>query len=317
VVPEPSQQPSRRRRRLARTCGSILGMILVVATLSLVAGVLIGVLGLASTDLPAGVQRVIGIVLLIISLLSGGTALIFIAWWLESRRAARSPRRELRVFQPLPQGRAFQVSGTIVSAPLYLAPISLRPCVLWFIALRRYQATSSSEEASMDWVAVWGQSRMADVEIHYDRTRTIHMRPDGSQHENRVTESPGGTIPGEAIRMARLPSDGQRILIFPPTAANLQILDSEGLPPKLHEESTSRPNAYQVAEYALTTGDFVTGHQQSATASEDGLLDPNAPFEMSTYSREHGNVQVTGCLAGAFIMGGLLLLLFGVMLLHR
>jgi hypothetical protein len=122
-------EPSPHARRRSRGCGSVLAYGYMFVVFSGVVGLIVGLVLTASTGLSSDVQRVIGAMLLIVSVLVGVLALVFFRLWLGARRAARSPKRELLVFRSA-QGRMFQLSGTVVTAPGYLAPLSQRPCVL-------------------------------------------------------------------------------------------------------------------------------------------------------------------------------------------
>ena len=317
-------EPSPRSRRLSSVVSFCLAYGYIFVVFSVVGGVFVGFALMAfGGGLPSDVRRVIGIIFLIDGLLAGVAALIFIALGLSARPAARSPQLELRMFLA-PQGRGFAVSGTIVNAPTYLAPFSQRPCVLWHIALVVEIYVGSGDASYTRWDTVWRQSRIPDLEIQYDRTRTIDSRPETLRDSPpdtlrdgraKVTDAPGGTItiPSGAIRLAFLQS-GQT---FPTTTANLQILDELGLPAELHEDSVKFPNDYQVREFSLTTGDFVQGHQQSTITTEHWMPDPNAPFELGTLSQEQGNVMGCGFLAVVFIVGMLVLLGLGYGFLQR
>lgn len=105
--------------------------------------------------------------------------------------------------------------------------------------------------------------------------------------------------------------------IFPLTTANLLILDNQGFPANLLEESAARPTSYQVIEYCLTTGDFIRGTQQSAIASKYRTPDPDAPFAISAFSQEQGNTLAFGILAGFFVVGTRVLPILGFALLQR
>ncbi len=309
-------EPSPHSSRLSRGCGSLIGCVLVVAIFGMVLGVPVGILVAASTLSPA-VQRVVGVILLIDGALVGVSALFFIGLWPGSRRAVRSPRQELAVFL-LPQGGWFDVSGTIVSAPVYLAPLSQRPCVIWHIALlhRVYVSGNGDGGGYTRYDVVWRQSRLADVEIMYDQTRTVEVRPGARKDEPTVTVVPAGgtiTIPSSIIRLGPLWSSTRE---FSPTTANLLILDHEGLPAELHEQSARSPDDYEVREFCLTTGDFVRGYQQSTTAFEHGIPDPNAPVEMTSVSQEQISTGAVTSLAVSFIVGMLILLFLGFLLLH-
>jgi hypothetical protein len=319
-----ANEPSSRSRRLSKVVSFCLAYGYIVVVFSTVGGVLVGfaLMAFGGSDLPSDVQRVIGIIFLIDGLLAGVAALFFIVQWLGSRPAARSPQLELHVFLA-PQGRGFEVSGTIVNAPTYRAPFSQQPCVLWHIALVVEVYVGSGDASYTRWNTVWRQSRIPDLEIRYDRTRTVDSRPetlrnsppDTIRYGARVTDAPGGTItiPGGIIQLAFLQS-GQT---YPATTANLHILEEFGLPAELHEEGAKLPTDYQVREFSLTTGDFVRGAQQSTITTEQWMLDPNVPFELGTLSQEQGNVMGCGLLAVMFIMGMLFLLGLGYAFLQH
>jgi hypothetical protein len=301
--------------------GLLAGVSLVVvlaAICSLVGGGIVGLIVLGSNGLAAGVQRAIGLVLLGASGLSGVAALIELAWGRTERRterrAAPARRRELLVASlPPPQRAGWQVAGTLVSAPTALAPLSRRPCVLWSLALQRLPSRG----------IVWEHTQLADLAIQYDRTRTVHEVPGARRAGQReVTEAPGGTltIPRVLLHLTHLTADRERTCYFPLTAVHLQPLVTAGLPGPLQEETAARPTAYQVAEYVLTTGEFVTGYQQTAragSAHEPEIPDPTMPVELRTASRKEERVSGNGCLASLFCVGGLLMLVLGLALLHR
>ncbi len=286
-------EQSPRSRRLSKAMGCVVAYAILFAVFSVFGGVIVGFVATSWSGMSSDARRVTGLILLILSIPVGVTALIFMGLRFGSRRAARSPRRELQVFAPR---RGYQVFGTIANAPVFLAPLSQRPCVLWHIALRQSQAIS---EASSGWVAVWSQSRIGDVEIRYDRTKTIDApRPGTSEKEHTLTLGPGGTITiaGGSIQFTQLPFDRHQTQIFPLDMANLLALENEGLPAKLREDSAAKPKAYRLTEYCLTTGDFVRGTQQSTIASEHWIPDPDAPFQMATFSQEQGDTMLLGCL---------------------
>jgi hypothetical protein len=320
-----ANEPSAPSRRLSKFVSFCLAYGYVLIAFSTVGGVFIGfaLLAFGGSGLPFNVRRVIGIIFLIDGLLAGVAGLIFIALGISARPAARSPQRELHVIL-YPQGRGFEVSGKIANAPTHRAPFSQRSCVLWHVALLQEVYVGSGDIGHSDWVTVWRQSRIPDLDIQYDRTRTIDSRPETLRASPpdtlrdgrvKVTDAPGGTItiPGGAIRIALLQS-GQT---FPTTTANLRILDELGLPAELHENSAKSPTDYQVREFTLTTGDFVRGHQQSTITTEHWMPDPNAPFELGTLSQEQGNVMGCGLLAVMFIVGMLFLLGLGYGFLQR
>jgi hypothetical protein len=164
------------------------------------------------------------------------------------------------------------------------------------------------------WVTVWSTSRLADIAIRYEQTRTLEVRPDARNDEPTLTVAPGGTltIPSGAIRLRHFPWRP-----FPPTTANLLILDHEGLPAELHEQSVAFPGFYLASELCLITGDYVAGSQQSTTASEQWIPDPTVPFELTNLTPEQMKATSLGLFAAAGIVGMLLLQFFGLLLLHR
>jgi hypothetical protein len=314
-----------RSRRLSKVVSFCLAYGYIFVVFSVVGGVFVGfaLMAFGGSGLPSDVRRVIGMIFLIDGLLAGVAALFFIVQWLGLRPAARSPQRELHVILS-PQGSGFEVSGLIVNAPTHLAPFSQQSCVLWHIALVVGVYVGSGDASYTRWDTVWQQSRIPDLEIQYDRTRTFDSRPEilrdspqDTVREGRakVTDAPGGTItiPSGAIRLAFLQS-GQT---FPISTANLQILDKEGLPAELHGDSVKFRKDYKVREFTLTTGNFVRGHQQVTIATEQWMPDPNAPFELGTLSQEQGNVMGCGFLAVVFLVGMLVLLVFGYAFLQR
>jgi hypothetical protein len=319
-----ANEPSPRSRRLSKVVSSCLAYGYLVVVFSTVGGVLVGfaLMAFGGSGLSSDVRRVIGVIFLIDGLLAGVAALFFLVQWLGSRPAARSPQLELHVFLA-PETRGFEGSGTIVNAPTYQAPFSQQPCVLWRIALVVQAYVGSGDASYTRWNTVWRQSRIPDLEIRYDRTRTVDSRPeslrnippDTIRYGAMVRDAPGGTItiPGGVIQLAFLQS-GQT---YPATTANLQILDELGLPAELHEESAKAPTNYQVREFSLTTGDFVRGAQQSTRTTEQWMPDPDVPFELGTLSQEQGNVMGCGALAVMFIMGMLVLLGLGYAFLQH
>jgi len=305
-------------RRPAKVLSAVLAYGFLLALFGMLLGLLVGFAILASVGVSSAVQHVIGVMLLTVSALAALAALVFLGFRLGAQRAARAPRRQLAVFLA-PQGRGFDVAGTIASPPTYLAPLSQRTCVVCYIALQHFQAVDEGSD-TVEWVTLWAQPRTSDLTIGYDRTRTVDSRPHALRGgQPTVTDAPGGTItvPGDLIRMTLLPAERRRMRIFPPTAASLQILDSVGLPAKLHEASAALPDSYRVVEFCLTTGDFVRGNQQATLTTEQWMPDPTVTFQMSTLSQEQIGTQMTGCLALVFFVGMLLLLLFGVLLLQR
>jgi hypothetical protein len=319
-----ANEPSRGSRRLSKVVSFCLAYGYIVVVFGTVGGVLVGfaLMAFGGSSLPSDVQRVIGVIFLIDGLLAGIAGLFFILQWLRSRPAARSPQLELHLFLT-PQGRGFEVSGRIVNAPTYRAPFSQQPCVLWHIALLVEVYVGSGDASYTTWNTVWRQSRIPDLEIRYDRTRTVDSRPetlrnsppDTIRYGAIVTDATGGTItiPDGVIQVAFLQS-GQT---YPTTTANLQILDELGLPAELYKESARSPTDYQVREFSLTTGDFVRGAQQSTIATEQWMPNPDAPFELGTLSQEQGTVMGCRLLAVMFIMGMLFLLGLGYAFLQH
>jgi hypothetical protein len=305
-------------RGLRQALSWVLFSWLLAAIFGSVLGLIAGYALLAAVGISSAVQHVVGVVLLILSVLPAVMVVGFQRLRRGSRRAALTPTRQL-VRYVAPQGRGFDVAGTIATAATCLAPLSQRPCVVWYLALQHHQAVAGGPY-TVDWVTLWAKPHVSDIEIGYDRVRTVDSRPHAlTDGKPTVTDAPGGTltIPGGLIRMTLLPADRHRTLTFPPTAANLEIMDKEGLPAKLHEASAALPDEYRLAEYCLTTGEFVRGYQQLTTATESWMPDPAAPFQMSTLSQEQINTGASGCLAAFFLVGTLLLLLFGFLLLQR
>jgi hypothetical protein len=321
MAKEPSPHPRRRSPVISWVVAAVFAYGYVFVVFSVLGGVVVGFALLAfGSGLPSDLRRILGHLLVFDGVLAGGAALLFVAQALSARPAARDPRLELHVFLA-PQLRWFEVAGRIVTAPTYLAPFSQQPCVLWHIALVQEVSVGTGDISYTRGDPVWRKSAIPDLEVRYDRTRTIDSRPGAvwnsppeavREGQAVVTEAPGGTItiPGGTIHLALLSSKQT----FPLTATTRQILDTEGLPNELYEASLQFPAAYRVVEYTLTTGDFVRGYQQATSATGEWPPDPTAPFELGTLSQEAGNAGACGCLAGVFLVGALVLLILGLRL---
>jgi len=283
-------------------------------------------------------QHIIGVILLGLDGLLATITLLLLVTSLSARRAKRTRRRIYGLF---PEYHAFNLAGTVASAPTLQTLLSHEPCVLWGFDL--YERIPSSNE-SPAWQPIWSKLYAADLVITYD---IVIVRMAKGQVRREI--QPGSVrISGDVVgggMIEGIPMDStvpwNKVNEYPLTPELLTLLNDNGLPDgiresiKLPQERAYLERAYMLAESCLSTGAFVQGstlgespptpdEAYAATFTEyvrtpshipveQFVPDPQAKFVLVPSVPTKG---LTTCLFVVFLVVTLLTLIFAIALLN-